>query len=128
MIEFMLALPILLFVIFGIIEFARLTFSWMAVQNAARFGIRYAVTGQYNEVYCALAGNILGLDYINADTYGGDHIDCLVPSDYPGSDGTEKEQALTAPVLDPGRGRRRRIWLVGGSCGLWRLHGLYLLS
>ena len=49
MVEFMLALPILLFAIFGIIEFARLTFAWMAVQNAARFGIRYAVTGQFNE-------------------------------------------------------------------------------
>ena len=46
MVEFVIALPILLFILFGIIEFARLTFAWMSVQNAARFGIRYAVTGR----------------------------------------------------------------------------------
>jgi len=44
MVEFVIALPVLLFIIFGIIEFARMVFAWMAVQNAARFGIRYAVT------------------------------------------------------------------------------------
>ena len=50
MVEFVIALPILLFVIFGIIEFGRMVFAWMAVQNAARFGIRYAVTGEFNEI------------------------------------------------------------------------------
>ena len=55
-VEFVLALPILLFILFGIIEFARLTFAWMSVQNAARFGIRYAVTGEFNEIYCVQAG------------------------------------------------------------------------
>jgi len=115
MVEFMLALPILLFVIFGIIEFARLTFSWMAVQNAARFGIRYAVTGQFNDVYCALAGNILGADFINADTFGGDPIDCLVPTDYTGSDGTGKEQAL----IDIARLYSIQDAAIGGGSGLW---------
>ena len=50
MVEFVISLPILLFVIFGIIEFARMAFAWMAVQNAARFGVRYAVTGEFNDV------------------------------------------------------------------------------
>ena len=115
MVEFILALPILLFVIFGIIEFARLTFSWMAVQNAARFGIRYAVTGQFNDVYCALAGNVLGTDFVSADTFGGDPIDCLVPTDYTGSDGTEKEQAL----IDIARLYSIQDAATGGGSGLW---------
>lgn len=84
--EFMIACPILLFILFGIIEFARLTFAWMAVQNSARFGIRYAVTGEFNEVYCVEAGNNLGLVHINADIFGGDPQDCLIPDDYPGTD------------------------------------------
>jgi len=115
MVEFMLALPILLFVIFGIIEFARLTFSWMAVQNAARFGIRYAVTGQFDDVYCALAGNVLGVDFVAADTFGGDPIDCLVPPDYTGNDGTEKEQAL----IDTARLYSIQDAATGGGSGLW---------
>ena len=85
MVEFMLALPVLLFVIFGIIEFGRLIFSWMALQNAARFAIRYAVTGEFNEIYCVKAGNNLGATHINADIFGGDPQDCMVPNDYPES-------------------------------------------
>jgi len=115
MVEFMLALPILLFVIFGIIEFARLTFSWMAVQNAARFGIRYAVTGQFNDVYCVPAGIILGTDFIDADTFGGDPLDCLVPIEYTGADGTEKEQAL----IDIARLYSIQDAAMGGGSGLW---------
>ncbi len=38
MVEFALALPVLLLLIFGMIEFGRLLQAWMAVQNAARFG------------------------------------------------------------------------------------------
>lgn len=94
MVEFVIALPILLFVIFGIIEFARLTFAWMSVQNAARFGIRYAVTGEFNEVYCVAAGNNLGAAHINADVFGGDPQDCIVPDDYTGTDSNEKVRDL----------------------------------
>ena len=94
MVEFVLALPVMLFVIFGIIEFGRLIFSWMAVQNSARFAIRYAVTGEFNESYCVQAGNNLGSVHINADVYGGDPQDCMVPNEYPGTDGNEKEREL----------------------------------
>ena len=115
MVEFMLAFPILIFVIFGIIEFARLTFSWMAVQNAARFGIRYAVTGQFNDLYCVQAGLILGTDFVDADTFGGDPQDCLIPTDYTGNDGTEKEQAL----IDIARLYSIQDAAEGGGSGLW---------
>jgi hypothetical protein len=51
--EFALALPILLLVIFAIVEFALLFQAWLSVENVARQTIRYAVTGQYDSVYCA---------------------------------------------------------------------------
>ncbi len=115
MIEFMIALPILLLVIFGIIEFARLTFAWMAVQNAARFGIRYAVTGEYNEIYCVEASNNLGATHTNADTYGGDPLDCNVPDAYPGVDSNDLERDL----IDLARLFSIRDATSGGGAGLW---------
>jgi hypothetical protein len=115
LVEFVIALPILLFVLFGIIEFARLTFAWMSVQNAARFGIRYAVTGDFNETYCVAAGNNLGADHINADVFGGDPRDCVVPTNYTGSDGDVKEREL----IDLARLFSIRDAAVGGGTGLW---------
>jgi hypothetical protein len=114
-VEFVIALPILLFVLFGIIEFARMVFAWMAVQNAARFGIRYAVTGEYNEVYCVEAGNYYGAAHINADTFGGDPQDCQVPDDYPGADKNDLERAL----IDMARLFSIQDAAIGGGTGLW---------
>jgi hypothetical protein len=45
-------LPVMLLVIFVIIELARLLYAWIAVENAARFGIRYLVTGGYDAAMC----------------------------------------------------------------------------
>ena len=111
----MIALPILLFIIFGIIEFARLTFAWMAVQNSARFGIRYAVTGEFDEVYCVEAGNQLGSTHVDADVHGGDPQDCLVPVDYPGTDGNDLEREL----IDLARLYSIQDATSGGGAGLW---------
>lgn len=46
--EFALTLPILLLMLFGIIEFARIFQAWVTLQNAARTAARYAITGQFN--------------------------------------------------------------------------------
>ncbi len=54
LVEFALVLPVMLMVIFVIIELARLLHAWLAVENGARFGVRYAVTGEYDDVHCAL--------------------------------------------------------------------------
>jgi len=115
MVEFVISLPILLFVIFGIIEFARMVFAWMAVQNAARFGIRYAVTGEFNELYCIEAGNLLGAAHVNADKFGGDPQDCLIPSSYLGLDSHDKEREL----IDIARLFSIQDAAVGGGTGLW---------
>ncbi len=115
MVEFVIALPILLFVIFGIIEFARMVFAWMAVQNAARFGIRYAVTGEFNDIYCIEAGNLLGGAHVAADTDGGDPQDCKIPDTYTNSDKADKEREL----IDMARLFSIQDAAVGGGTGLW---------
>ena len=55
LLEFALALPILLMLIFGIIDFALLFQAWLVVENISRQTVRYAVTGDYNDTYCAFA-------------------------------------------------------------------------
>ncbi len=79
MVEFALALPVLLLLVFGVIEFARVFQAWLSVQNGARFGVRYAVTGEYNITYCDEAGIALGLTA--ADNADG-QIDCRVLPSY----------------------------------------------
>jgi hypothetical protein len=51
-VEFALVLPVLMLLLFVIVELARLLFAWLSVENGARFGVRYAVTGEYDGVYC----------------------------------------------------------------------------
>ena len=102
MVEFALVLPLLLMLIFGIIEFGRIFQAWLSVQNSARFAVRYAVTGQYDVGYCDdaalaevnnnvfkrfpvdnLTNNISPvIDPASADTYGGDPQDCRVPNTF----------------------------------------------
>jgi Flp pilus assembly protein TadG len=102
MVEFALVLPLLLMLIFGIIEFGRIFQAWLSVQNSARFAVRYAVTGQYDVGYCDdaaiaevnnnvfkrfpvdnLTDNISPvIDPVTADTYGGDPQDCRVPNTF----------------------------------------------
>ncbi|MGW8251146.1 MAG: TadE/TadG family type IV pilus assembly protein, partial [Anaerolineales bacterium] len=96
LIEFALALPLLLVLIFGIIEFGRLLQAWLAVQNAARFGLRYAVTGEYDVGYCSAAANDLG--YGAADLADG-RSDCKVPASYCASLGCDAE-GMTAELID----------------------------
>jgi hypothetical protein len=52
LVEFAVILPVLLLAIFSIVELGRLFHAWLAVENGARFGVRYAVTGEYNSIYC----------------------------------------------------------------------------
>lgn len=100
MVEFALALPILLLLLFGLIEFGRLLQAWLALENGARFGMRFAVTGSFDPQYCdeaatALSGvmtvaSILGDDYSTtdlidfnaADISGSGVYDCRVSAAY----------------------------------------------
>ncbi len=49
LLEFALIITVLLMMIFLIIESARILWAWNTVQNAAREGARYAVTGQFTD-------------------------------------------------------------------------------
>ena len=53
MVEFALIIPILLLVIVGLIEYGRLFYAWLIVENSTRFGIRYATAGSFDSGYCA---------------------------------------------------------------------------
>ena len=52
LVEFALILPVLLLTVFVIIELARVLHAWLAVENGARFGVRYAVTGEFDADHC----------------------------------------------------------------------------
>ncbi|MBI5669051.1 MAG: pilus assembly protein [Chloroflexi bacterium] len=49
--EFAITLPIVLLLMFGIIEFGRIFQAWVTLQNAARTAARYASTGQFYDRY-----------------------------------------------------------------------------
>lgn len=49
--EFALVLPVLLLLVFMIIEVGRLLHAWLAIENGARFAVRYAVTGEFEDVF-----------------------------------------------------------------------------
>ena len=78
LVEFALILPILLLILFGIIEFARILQAWLSVENGSRFGVRYAVTGDYDVKYCVQADADYPA-YAAHDAADGT-VDCLVPS------------------------------------------------
>jgi hypothetical protein len=75
--EFAISLPLVLLLLFGILEFGRMFQSWVTLQNAARSAVRYAVTGQYNEqkydleylVPCYLKDQDLVKDYQPINRY-----------------------------------------------------------
>lgn len=52
MVEFALVLPLLMLVLIGVLEFSRLFFAWLIVENSTRFGIRYATTGNFDLAHC----------------------------------------------------------------------------
>src|SRR4030066_1537237 len=52
-VEFTLVLPLILFILFFLIEMARLLHAYMAIENGARFGVRFAATGEFNPTYCS---------------------------------------------------------------------------
>ena len=72
MVEFALILPILLLVIFVIIESGRMFQAYITVQHSAREGARYAVTGRWNE---ELAGEpdprVASIEAVSANALAG---------------------------------------------------------
>lgn len=48
LVEFLLVVPLVLIMIFTIVELGRLLFAWLAIENGARFALRHASTGEYD--------------------------------------------------------------------------------
>lgn len=57
-VEFALIITVLLLIIFLIVEASRILWAWITVQNAAREGARYAVTGQFDPPPCEFDGDV----------------------------------------------------------------------
>ncbi len=85
--EFALTLPILLLLLFGIIEFGRLFQSWVTLQNAARTAVRYASTGQYKEDRYDIGSLVVCTQQTSVDTVGP-----IVPVNYPRGRGYDPVQ------------------------------------
>ncbi|HRF98788.1 MAG TPA: pilus assembly protein, partial [Aggregatilineales bacterium] len=94
MVEFALIIPLLMLVLVGVIEFSRLMFAWIIIENSTRFGIRYATTGQYESAYCNGGG------VYNVATYDLNGDGSLCSSD---------EEEDTAPRVFSIRDETRRI-------------------
>jgi len=50
--EFAVALPIFLMLVFMVVELARVFYAWATIENNARAAARYLSTGQYDEAFC----------------------------------------------------------------------------
>ena len=50
--EFAVALPIFLLLVFMVIELARVFYAWATIENNARAAARYLSTGQYDPAFC----------------------------------------------------------------------------
>lgn len=115
LVEFALILPIFLLVLTGIIEFGYAWFTWSAVSEVARMGIRYAITGQYSNSYCELAGEELGL---KTEDFRDGVYDCVVPDRVSGVQ-IEDYEINTALLQDwARRPSTRDAAIAGGSTGL----------
>ena len=77
--EFALTLPILLLLLFGVIEFARIFHAWVTLQNSARQAARYAVTGRWDPEVVADAFNYTLPTGMDEDTLRANVLDSLVP-------------------------------------------------
>jgi hypothetical protein len=58
MVEYAITLPIMLIMVFGIIEFGRIFQAWVTLQNSARAAARYASTGQFDRVKYPITENL----------------------------------------------------------------------
>ncbi len=113
MVEFALVLPVLLALLFFVIEGGRLFQVWLSIQNGAREAIRYAVTGQFDSQYCAASAAVLdspqnaalnpaGIDYAAADLADG-VADCSVPSTWTGAHPGQDYILLSEALQDQAR-------------------------
>lgn len=111
MTEFALTLPFLLLLIFGIIDFGRLLQAWLALENGARFGVRYASTGSFNPAYCQQAAAALEVEYPGISSEDSDH-NCRV------TQGVDDEDDKNDALQDLARLPSIRDTAIAGAMGV----------
>ena len=98
LVEFALILPAMLLLIFVIIELARVLHAWLAIENGARFGVRYAVTGEWNPANCTL---LFGADCANETEEDAARIPSIKDAARAGAVAILRDDTVTT-VGDPG--------------------------
>jgi Flp pilus assembly protein TadG len=91
LVEFALILPLVLSILFGIVEFGRGFQSWLAITNAAAYGARTGAVGASaaaidaatRDAAASLDPNILNLQITNAQGAPGDPVNVRVTYDLP---------------------------------------------
>ena len=86
LVEFALILPLVLSILFGIVEFGRGFQSWLAITNAAAYGARTGAVGASaaaidaatRDAAASLDPNILNLQITNAQGAPGDPVNVRV--------------------------------------------------
>ncbi|MCS7250904.1 MAG: pilus assembly protein [Anaerolineae bacterium] len=56
-VEFAIALPVFLMLVFMVIELGRVFYAWVTIENNARAAARYLSTGQYDPIHCGQDGS-----------------------------------------------------------------------
>lgn len=97
--EFALTLPILLLLLFGIVEFGRIFQAWVTIQNSARVAVRYASTGQWNQDKYASDEVKTELGYTDLDAEWGDAVPLVPCSQDIGYNNNQSSEAY--PRFDP---------------------------
>ncbi|HET92016.1 MAG TPA: pilus assembly protein [Chloroflexi bacterium] len=113
MVEFALILPLLLLLLFGIIEFGLIFHAWLTVESGARQAARYAVSGEYNTTYCPEVASILQSEDPHDPSYSEMDLadglaDCVVSAEAEGVNTTNPDdywyyQNITARLQDAAR-------------------------
>lgn len=112
--EFAITLPIVLLLMFGIVEFGRIFQAWVTLQNAARTAARYASTGQFYDKYQMDFSKRSDPDSlipcVYDDEFGG--------GDQRGTQGTHKptSDSYTVNVYEGGRESLFATWNDGRNC------------
>jgi hypothetical protein len=107
LVEFAAIFPILLILMFGIIEFGRIFQAWVTLQNSARTAARYATTGQFNE------------DAYPIDASGAaDDIDSIVPCVFDDERGNAQEM-FSVEYTDPTLSGDTGVMIYDGLEGLY---------
>lgn len=114
--EFAITLPILLILMFGIIEFGRIFQAWVSLQNAARVAARYASTGQYDTAQYRLNLNLNLAKRFDDVTTDNSLIPCV--NDAVGANAAKPEYDYTAdgqPKTVDRRGTKGTYTAPGGT-------------